>query len=450
MRILVVNGSPKGKYSVTLQTLLFLEKKFAAHEFEYLHAGQQINALAKDFSKAEKALRDADLIIFSYPVYTCIATSQLHRFISLLKSSGLDISGKFAAQITTSKHFYDFTAHKYIEENCCGLGLKYIRGLSADMDDLTTEKGQKEAEEFMRYVLWCAENNIYEPAKDYSPAKRLPVTPVAENSEGKSGDVVIVADLSGEDKGLKDMISRFRSVSAYKTRIVNLADIPMKGGCLGCFRCAPKGECVYDDGFAVALKNEIHSADAIVYAFTIKDHSMGWLFKQYDDRQFCNGHRPVTKGKPVGYLIGGNYPEEANLKAIIEARSEVGGNFLAGVAYDQTDPDGEIDNLARKLAYAIENKLSLPANFYGVGGMKVFRDMIWLMRGLMKADHKFYKKKGLYDFPQRKVGTLIKMYFAGAFFSNEKLKARIGMKAINEGMLMPYKKVIDKACEKKG
>jgi hypothetical protein len=68
----------------------------------------------------------------------------------------------------------------------------------------------------------------------------------------------------------------------------------------------------------------------------------------------------------------------------------------------------------------------------------------------MKADHKFYKKKGLYDFPQRKVGTLIKMYFAGAFFSNEKLKARIGMKAINEGMLMPYKKVIDKACEKKG
>ena len=26
MRILVVNGSPKGKYSVTLQTLLFLEK----------------------------------------------------------------------------------------------------------------------------------------------------------------------------------------------------------------------------------------------------------------------------------------------------------------------------------------------------------------------------------------------------------------------------------------
>ena len=37
------------------------------------------------------------------------------------------------------------------------------------------------------------------------------------------------------------------------------------------------------------------------------------------------------------------------------------------------------------------NKLSRPANFYGVGGMKIFRDLIYVMQGLMKADHKFYK-----------------------------------------------------------
>jgi len=31
MKILILNGSPKGKYSVTLHTALYLEKKFPQH-----------------------------------------------------------------------------------------------------------------------------------------------------------------------------------------------------------------------------------------------------------------------------------------------------------------------------------------------------------------------------------------------------------------------------------
>ena len=117
MNILVLNGSPKGKYSITLQTLRFLERKFTEHSFTVLNAGQTIRAIEKDFSKSREMLINADAIIFSYPVYTFIAPCQLHRFIELLKADGVDISGKIATQITTSKHFYDITAHKYIEEN---------------------------------------------------------------------------------------------------------------------------------------------------------------------------------------------------------------------------------------------------------------------------------------------------------------------------------------------
>ena len=97
----------------------------------------------------------------------------------------------------------------------------------------------------------------------------------------------------------------------------------------------------------------IQKAEAIVYAFTIKDHSMGARFKMYDDRQFCNGHRAVTMGMPFGYLISGNYSEEYNLQMIVEGRAQVGGNFLAGIATDEVDPDGEIDKLAQTLEYAL-------------------------------------------------------------------------------------------------
>ncbi len=442
MKVLVLNGGPKGQYSITLQTSLYLEKRSPKHKFQYLHVGHNIKALEKDFTAVADAITGADLIVFSYPVYTFIAPSQLHRFIELLKASGLNVSGKFVTQITTSKHFYDVTAHKYIQENCQDLGMKYIKGLSADMDDLLNENGRKAAKDFFEYVCWSIEHDVYETIPNYTVGStHRPVSTVTSSQNEKSGDVVIVTDCAKDDKQLNDMINRFRAVLKYKSRIVNISEYPFRGGCIGCFNCATTGKCIYKDGFDDFLRNSIQTADAIIYAFSIKDHSMGSVFKMYDDRQFCNGHRTVTMGMPTGYLISGNYPSESNLQMIIEGRSEVGGNFLAGVACDEIDPDVEIDRLAERLAYAISHKYIQPKNFYGVGGMIIFRDLIWLMRGMMKADHRFYKEHGLYDFPQKKKGTVLKMYLVGALISSPKLKAKIGNK-INEGMLAPYKKVM--------
>ena len=448
MHILVLNGSPKGDYSITLQTSLYLQQQFPEHSFEILHVGQRIKLLERDFAPAIEAVQKADLLLFSYPVYTFIAPSQLHRFIELLKASGADLKGKFATQISTSKHFYDVTAHRYIEDNCHDLGLNYIRGLSADMDDLLTEKGQKEARDFMQYVTWCVAQQIYEPSSvKYTPAKQVPVTLPAETVEPKqSGDVVIITDCEADNVQLQQMIARFQAKLAIQSRVVNIREYPIKGGCLGCFNCAVSGKCIYTDGFDEFLRNQIQTADAMVFAFKIKDHSMGSLFKQYNDREFCNGHRTVTMGMPVGYLISGNYSEEYNLQMIVEARSEVGGNFLAGVATDEFHPNEEIDALAAKLQYALTYRYAQPQNFYGVGGMKIFRDLIYLMQGMMKADHKFYKAHGQYDFPQKKKGMVVKMYLVGALLSNPKLKGKMGNK-MNEGMIAPYKKVLD--CAKK-
>ena len=443
MKILVINGSPKGSYSITLQTIHYLEKHFSAHNFEILNAGQKIKSLENDFSPALQAIQSADLLLFSYPVYTFVAPCQLHRFIELVKASGIDLTGKFATQLTTSKHFYDITAHRYIQDNCADLGLHYIRGLSADMDDLLSEKGQKEALDFFRFVCWSMEHGIWEePSAIPGTAARIAAS-VPDAKEALEGDVVIVTDCSPEDKNLLAMVDRFRAVLPRKTRIANIRDYPMKGGCLGCFNCAITGKCVYKDGFDDYLRNTIQTAEAIVYAFTIRDHSMGARFKMYDDRNFCNGHRTVTIGMPIGYLISGDLSQEENLKTIIEARAQVGSNYLAGIATDEVSPDRQIDDLALKLEYALENKYVPPQNFYGIGGMKVFRDLIWLMQGMMRADHKFYKAHGQYDFPQKQWPTMLKMYAVGALLANPKVKAKMG-NAMNEGMIAPYKKVLDK------
>jgi len=443
MKIAVINGSPKGDYSITLQTVHYLERVYPEHEFSVLNAGQKIRALEKDFSEARTLLEASDAVIFSYPVYTFLAPSQLHRFIELLKSNQVDLSGKYATQISTSKHFYDITAHKYIQENSLDLGMRYIRGLSADMEDLLKEQGQTDAKKFFQRFLWSVEEGICEAsagaACDYTP---VPATvPTQSDDEKKTDkDVVIITDNTDPSSNLNTMITRFRSVFGYRTRIVNISEYPLAGGCLGCFRCAVSEKCVYKDGFDEFLRQNIQTADAIVYAFTVSDHSMGSRFKMYDDRNFCNGHRTVTVGMPVGYLVSGIYSAEYNLRTVIEARSETGGNFLSGVATDECSTDMQVDALARSLAFALETKHTAPQNFWGVGGMKIFRDLIYQMRGMMRADHKFYKKQGIYDFPQKKKAESMKMYLVGALLSNEKILAKMGNK-MNEGMIAPYRKM---------
>ena len=49
MNILVINGSPKGEYSITLQTVRYLERQYPHQTFEVLHVGQKIKALEQDF-----------------------------------------------------------------------------------------------------------------------------------------------------------------------------------------------------------------------------------------------------------------------------------------------------------------------------------------------------------------------------------------------------------------
>ena len=451
MNVLVLNGSPKGDYSITLQTVLYLQTINPQKSFTILNVGQRIKALENDFTEAIDAISNADVLLFAYPVYTFIAPFQLHRFIELMKEHKVSVKGKFATQITTSKHFYDVTAHRYIQDNCQDMGIKFVRGLSADMEDLTTKKGQKEARDFWHHFCWCMKKDYYETCnnKIYMPTHK-PVSIPAESAPllQQEAEVVIVTDYQEEDTALQNMIFRFQAQLPLKSRVVNISKYPFIGGCLGCFNCATDGICIYKDGFDSFLRNNIQTAQTIIYAFTIKDHSMGSRFKLYDDRQFCNGHRTVTMGLPMGYLVSGNLSEEENLRTIIDARAQVGGNILAGVATDEFDPDKDIDKLAAAVLYAIDNKNTEPQNFYGVGGMKIFRDLIYQMQGMMKADHQFYKKHGQYDFPQKNIGTVLKMYLVGALISNPKIKSKMGNK-MNEGMIAPYKKVLDSVEKKK-
>ena len=451
MEILVLNASPKGKNSTTVHTALYLQALHPEHTFTVLPVGQRVKSYEKDFTPLRAALERADLLLFCYPVYTFIAPYQLHRLFELIRADGVDLAGKFASQITTSKHFYDVTAHRYVEENCCDLGLKVVRGLSADMDDLLTERGRREAWDFFDQLLFSCAHGLFVTPPVQAPARERPVyrpsLPAAPKRGGK--DVVIVTNCAEDDKGLAAMIADFRAALPYESRVVDLRRFPFGGGCLGCFGCAVTGKCVYTDGFDQFLRTQIQTADAFVYAFTIDHHYTHSSFKCYDDRQFCNGHRTVTHGTPIAYLICGDYQYESNLRMIVEGRSEVGGNYLCGVATDEGNTAAEIQTLADSLVFAMNKKLSRPANFYGVGGMKIFRDLIYVMQGMMKADHKFYKAHGIYDFPQKQKKRILQMKLVGAMLAVPSIQKKMKGQ-MNQYIIGPYQKVVEQAKKQAG
>ena len=133
-----------------------------------------------------------------------------------------------------------------------------------------------------------------------------------------------------------------------------------------CFGCAITEKCVYKDGFDEFLRNTIQTADAFVYAL----HHLRPLHSPSLNAMMTGSSAtdtaPSPTALPIAYLISGDYAGESNLRMIGEGRSEVGGNYLCGVATDEGNTAAELRTLADSLAFALEKKLSRPANFYGV------------------------------------------------------------------------------------
>ena len=94
------------------------------------------------------------------------------------------------------------------------------------MDDLLTEKGQKEAKDFFEFLCWSVENDYYEsvsaPATTWT---KMPVS-VPECTKEKSGDVVILTDCEEGNAQLFNMIARFRAVLPRKSRVNNIREYP--------------------------------------------------------------------------------------------------------------------------------------------------------------------------------------------------------------------------------
>lgn len=456
MKILVLNGSPKGDLSVTMQYVKFIQKKIPSHDFDFINVAQNIVSIEKDekfFNEIIEKVKESNIILWATPLYVCLVPSQYKRFIELIWERGADgaFSGKYGAVITTSIHFFDNSAHNYMRAICEDLNMNFAGSFSPDMYDIMNKDGRDKLIAFGKKIFYIAQNNMVTSKAFVKPVYEIKsysfTLPVKKKDFGNK-KVLVLTDREYKGDNLSAMIDRFITNVDGSVELASLSDIDIKGGCLGCCQCGFDYRCVYTgkDEFIDFYNNKLRSADIIIFAGEIKDRYLSAKWKQMFDRAFFNTHTPTLGGKQFGILLSGPFSFMANLREILLAYFQWQGANLIDIVSDEYDSetiDRLIDNLAQNLLWSAGEGYVEPPTFLGVGGRKIFRDDIWgRLRFVFQADHKYYEENGFYDFPQDDQKTIEINKKMIELTSNPEMRENV-RKMIKTEMVKPMKHIVE-------
>lgn len=457
MKIIVLNGSPKGEISVTMQYVHYIQKIFPQHEMKILNISQNIKKIENDktcFDDTIWEIKNADGILWAFPLYVYLVHSNYKRFIELLwERNTIDsFNDKYTAALSTSIHFYDNTAHNYIHAICDDLKMKYINNFSAKMEDLLKKEGQNKLISFANDFFGSIERKAA-VSRTYQPLTKNTLIyksgTINEKYETTNKKIVVITDSYDLNTNLGQMIDRFKNLFTQPIEIIDINNINIKGGCIGCIQCGFNNECFYGDSDDIKniYNNKIKTADIVIYAGTIIDRYFSARWKMFIDRRFFNTHQPILNNKQVGYILSGPLNQVANLREIIQATIEFDQANLVDIITDEY-PDSKtidalLDNFAFRLIKFANEQYIKPRTFLGISGMRIFRDDVFgHLRFIFQADHRYYKKHGIYDFPQKDIKTRITNFFLIPLTKIPIIKKTI-QKNTKKFMILPFKQILE-------
>jgi multimeric flavodoxin WrbA len=452
MDIVVLGGSPKGEVSVTMQYVEFMRRRFPDHRYEVIQLAPQLRRLEEggdEWADLVGRVSAADAVIWAFPVYFLMVPYNVKRFVELVteRADQAAFAGKYATAVTTSVHYFDHTAHHYVHAISEDFGMNYWTGYSAEMYDLLEEGEQRRFADFLenffervtaRAVFPRRFNPVLSKVPEYRPRN---VADVPKNGEG---EVVLLTDATPEDVSLHRMIETFVRVSPLPVKVIHFDDFSIRGSCLGCCSCCFDGQCVYEDEFRSIYEKFLQPARAVVLAGTIRDRYLSARWKLFWDRSFYHGHKPALMDSQMGILVSGPLRQLPDLRQVLEALGESVG--LTGIV---TDEDADSDRvtallvgLAQQIARWAADGASRPGTFLSVGGMKIFRDLVYSAPYIFRDDHKFYRRHGLYDYPTRRLGQRARGKVMGWLMNMAGFRKEYQHRT-KEGMLEPFRKMFD-------
>lgn len=417
MKIAVCNGSPKGEKSITLQYIKYLETRLPEVDFVIFHVAKQIKKLKDDVFYFEEMLKEigyADAVIWSFGLWVLSVPAQMLRFFELIEERGMTslLKGKYVGILSTSIHYFDYCARDTVWGICEDFGMQVADAICFHMDDIRQVSQQQNLEQFgLNIIRAVGEKQTF--SRRYHPLEQVAFkyAPSFQDSRisVKGKKILIIKDSSDPDTNLAKMITAFQNCFREAIEVIDLNDIDIKGGCMGCMKCGYDYTCVYKDGFTDFYNKKVRSADIIVHAGQMKGRYLSSLWKTFFDRAFFWNHTPSLQGKQLAYLISGSISQNENLVQVLEAQAQARQHAShAGIVSDEVGDskllDQQIFSLAQRLMTFSEAAYIRPETFLGTAGWMIFRDEIYSgIRMVWQADHRYYKQHGYYNFPNRNI-----------------------------------------------
>jgi multimeric flavodoxin WrbA len=463
MKIIALGGSPKGPLSITRQYVDFLKQEFRPprYEIEMHDVAKSIGRLERDeadFEEVIEAVSAADGVLWAFPLYFWLVPSQYKRFIELIFERGAEeaFRGKHAAVLSTSIKFNDHTAHQYMRGICEDLQMEFLGAYSADMYDLLRRRERARLKRFGKEVFdgierkapglarWTAP--IVHDPRAYRPEQTIEVV------DPGSQRVVILSDAPGNSlTNHGRMVERLDAIFAGKATLIDISALMERCGCTCCLRCGKDNICLYEgkDLFTSTYRDKISTADVIVYTGTVVDRYLSSTWKMFFDRSFFNTHIPSVEGKQVALVVSGPMRQVPNLRQIFESYFEVQGAHLVDVVTDEDGDsallDGRLQGLADRLVRYARVGYIRPRTFLGIAGRKLFRDDVWgRLRPAFPADHRYYKRHGLYDFPMLDAKNVSLNVMLPFLMRIPSFRRNFEGRNFNRFMLKPFESVFSK------
>jgi len=366
-------------------------------QWRVVHASEALTVIAYEQSWLGSVIADiewCDAIIWNTPVYRMLVPWQLIRFLTLVREAGGTgaFEGKYATSMMTCFQYHDRLAEDWLRGTSEDLGMCFVEGRTADNTDMLGEEHRASMRFFMHeFVRACREHLTVE--RKFMPLSSTgspEFTPgrlgVADSRAGEGGGAgtprtVLLTDEYGKDRNLSRMIDVFIDPYPHPVEVVDINEFPYESGCHGCLRCEFVGDCDRTDGFQDFYQNLVETCDVLVFGMNIEGRYLTPVWKLFLDRTFSNGHRTSMMGKHTAYLIAGPLRSLPGVRQFLEGKDNVGRENSMCTIGDEYEDSAMLEDLlgdsAGRLARATAAKYQKSVEFLGLGGLKIFRDLIY-------------------------------------------------------------------------
>ena len=385
MKICVLNCSPKNELSLTLQTVLYLQKwyqeKLDEDRFDIIPA---FSGVVTD--KIEEAVRKSDLIIMSGAVFHFDVHSSMGELLDMLTDNYYDlIKDKPVTFLSTSGMLGDTLAHNRFEIWAKRNDLKYINSLSLESSEILSPKGREELFCWFKYAKAMAE---------YYKERHIP-------KAKKQGRVVLLDTCENEtfriSSAIKTAKQRFED-SGFATEIITLRDNNIRH-CTGCQCCFSNRTCIFKDDWEKTFEKMYLDTDMIVYFGELHYGSLGNCYKTFLERHACLGRSGIEDEviKSYFFILDEKSDREdiAAFKVNCETFDGLNCSYLSDVC--EIGNNEKMQELYDKMTIAYNSDIMPQNGFLKNGIRNGFAKVAAGVKNRCPGDYSYFKKIGCYD-----------------------------------------------------